>query len=56
MDRYRAAGDELIFGDGAFVAPRTLRVALRDGGERTLTADRVFVNGGREITPHRVGS
>src|SRR6202042_307344 len=49
LDKYRAAlnnqrGDELIFGEGAFVAPRTLQVVLRDGGERTLTADRVFVN------------
>jgi pyruvate/2-oxoglutarate dehydrogenase complex dihydrolipoamide dehydrogenase (E3) component len=44
LDKHR--GDELIFGDGTFVAPRTVRVALRDGGERTLTADRVFLNVG----------
>lgn len=46
LDKYHAAGAELIFGDGTFVAPRTLLVALRDGGERTITADRVFVNVG----------
>ena len=50
LDKYHAAGDELILGDGTFVAPRTLRVALRDGGERTLTADRVFVNVGTHAT------
>jgi pyruvate/2-oxoglutarate dehydrogenase complex dihydrolipoamide dehydrogenase (E3) component len=50
LDKYHAAGDELIIGDGTFVAPRTLRVALRDGGERTLTADRVFVNVGTHAT------
>jgi pyruvate/2-oxoglutarate dehydrogenase complex dihydrolipoamide dehydrogenase (E3) component len=55
LDKYRAAldkqrGDELIFGEAAFVAPRTLHVALRDGGERTLTADRVFVNLGSRAT------
>lgn len=54
LDKYRAAGDELIFGDGAFVAPRTVHVSLsdrgRDGGERTLTADRVFVNVGTRAT------
>src|SRR5580658_6970292 len=55
LDKYRAAldkdrGDELIFGEGRFVAPRTLHVALRDGGERTLTADRVFVNLGSRAT------
>jgi len=55
LDKYRAAfdqqrGDELIFGDGIFVAPRTFHVSLRDGGERTLTADRVFVNLGSRAT------
>ena len=33
-----------------FVAPRTLHVTLCDGGERTLTADRVFVNVGTHAT------
>ena len=55
LDKFHAAlnqhrGDELILGDGAFVAPRTVRVALRDGGERTLTAERVFVNLGSRAT------
>src|SRR6202167_4558634 len=44
INKYRAAGDELIFGEGKFIGPRTLHVALRDGGERTLTGDRVFVD------------
>jgi len=61
LDKYRAAlnkdrGDELIFGQGRFVAPRTVHVALRDGGERTLTAERVFVNvGSRATIPHTPG-
>ena len=55
LDQFHAAldphrGDELILGDGAFIAPRTLRVALRDGGERTLTAEHVFVNLGSRAT------
>lgn len=55
LDKYRATldanrGDELIFGEATFQAPRTLHVALRDGGERTLTADRVFVNVGTHAT------
>jgi len=50
LDKYHQAGDELIFGDGTFVAPRTLHVALRDGGERMLTADRVFVDLGTHAT------
>src|SRR6202167_1876165 len=61
LDKYRAAldkdrGDELIFGEGRFVAPRTVHVALCDGGERTLTAERVFVNlGSRATTPDTPG-
>jgi len=50
LDKYHALGDELIFGDGVFVAPRTVHVALRDGGERTLTADHVFVDLGTHAT------
>jgi len=55
LDKFHAAlnphrGDELILGDGAFVAPRTLCVTLRDGGERTITAERVFVNLGSRAT------
>ena len=55
LDKYHAAldqhrGDELIFGDGTFVAPRTVHVSLREGGDRTLTADRVFVNLGTHAT------
>jgi pyruvate/2-oxoglutarate dehydrogenase complex dihydrolipoamide dehydrogenase (E3) component len=44
LEKYHANGGELIFGEGTFVAPSTVHVALRDGGERTLTADRVFVD------------
>jgi pyruvate/2-oxoglutarate dehydrogenase complex dihydrolipoamide dehydrogenase (E3) component len=55
LDKYRALldqrrGDELIFGDATFVAPRTVQVSLRDGGERTIAADRVFVNVGTHAT------
>jgi pyruvate/2-oxoglutarate dehydrogenase complex dihydrolipoamide dehydrogenase (E3) component len=50
LDRYHASGDELIMGEGRFVGTRTVQVALRDGGERLLTADRVFVNIGTRAT------
>ena len=46
LERYHASGAELIFGEGRFSGPRTLQVALRDGGTRTLTGERVFVNVG----------
>src|SRR5580692_7674298 len=50
LDKYHATGAELIWGDGTFVAPRTIHVDLRDGGERMLTADRVFVDVGTHAT------
>src|SRR5215468_6368489 len=50
LDKYHASGAEIVCGDGAFVAPRTLQVTVRDGGEHTLTADRVFVNLGSRAT------
>ena len=50
LDEYHASGAELILGEGTFVVPRTLHVTLRDGGERTLTAERVFVNVGSHAT------
>jgi pyruvate/2-oxoglutarate dehydrogenase complex dihydrolipoamide dehydrogenase (E3) component len=46
LSLYKKSGAELIWGDGCFVGPRTMQVALRDGGKRTLTAERVFLNVG----------
>src|SRR5438874_13821760 len=46
LDQYHASGAELVCGNARFIGPRTLQVALRDGGERTLTGERVFVNVG----------
>ena len=46
LDQYHASGAQLICGNARFVGSRTLRVAMRDGGERTLIAKRVFVNVG----------
>jgi pyruvate/2-oxoglutarate dehydrogenase complex dihydrolipoamide dehydrogenase (E3) component len=43
---------DLMFGEGSFVDAHTVRVALNDGGERHLTADRVVINtGGRPAVP-----
>lgn len=46
LNTYRDSGAELILGDAEFIGPRTLRVSLRDGGERVLTGARVFINVG----------
>jgi len=46
LDQFHASGAEFIWGNARFIAPRTLQVALRDGGERILSGERVFVNVG----------
>jgi pyruvate/2-oxoglutarate dehydrogenase complex dihydrolipoamide dehydrogenase (E3) component len=38
------AGIELIMGEGRFVAPKTLEVALNDGGTRRIMGERVFLD------------
>lgn len=44
------AGIELIMGEGRFVAPRTIEVALNDGGTRKIVGERVFLDLGSHST------
>src|ERR1700722_19518951 len=44
------AGEELIMGEGRFVAPRTIDVALNDGGTRRIFGERVFLDLGSHST------
>src|ERR1700756_3936465 len=44
LDKYKQSGAELVFGEGRFIAPKTVEVRLRNGGMRTLQGDRVFLN------------
>ena len=37
---------ELIFGDASFTGARSVLVRLKDGGRRTLTGERIFINAG----------
>src|SRR6202030_1997666 len=46
LRNYKTSGAELIMGSGRFVAPKTLEVSLNDGGTRTLTGDKVFLDVG----------
>ena len=43
---YADTGAELIMGSGRWVAPRTLRVQLNEGGERLLSGTQVVINVG----------
>jgi pyruvate/2-oxoglutarate dehydrogenase complex dihydrolipoamide dehydrogenase (E3) component len=44
LDRYKASGAELVMGQAKFQGPKTLDVQLNDGGTRTLTGERIFLN------------
>ena len=46
LDLYNQTGAELIMGSGRFVGPRTIEVALNDGGTRVLAGDEIVVNVG----------
>lgn len=49
LERYEATGAELIMGD-ARLAPRTVEIALNDGGTRLLAAEKLFLNLGTHAT------
>ena len=52
LDRFKATGAELIRGDARFVAPKTVQVRLNEGGQRTITGDKVFLDlGSRAVIP-----
>jgi pyruvate/2-oxoglutarate dehydrogenase complex dihydrolipoamide dehydrogenase (E3) component len=42
----KTANLELIFGDAAFIGPRTIRVRKKEGAELTLSSDKIFINAG----------
>src|SRR4051794_200741 len=43
LRKYRSSGAELVMGDGAFVAPRTVEVTLHAGGRRALRGGNVVI-------------
>jgi pyruvate/2-oxoglutarate dehydrogenase complex dihydrolipoamide dehydrogenase (E3) component len=47
---------ELIYGTGSFAGAKTLKVRMKDGTERTLTGEKVFINAGtRAAVPKIAG-
>jgi pyruvate/2-oxoglutarate dehydrogenase complex dihydrolipoamide dehydrogenase (E3) component len=49
-----ASGVELIMGEGRFIAPRTVDIALNDGGRRRIFSERVFLVLGSRATMPKV--
>jgi len=54
LQKYKTSGAELIMGHAKFMAPKTLEVQLNEGGSRTLTAQRIFLNLGTRAAIPRV--
>jgi pyruvate/2-oxoglutarate dehydrogenase complex dihydrolipoamide dehydrogenase (E3) component len=50
LNNFHKSGAEIVLGFGHFVAERTIQVDLRDGGTRTLRADRIFLDTGSRAT------
>jgi pyruvate/2-oxoglutarate dehydrogenase complex dihydrolipoamide dehydrogenase (E3) component len=50
LEHTEASGADLIMGVARFVAPRTVEIELRDGGTRTISGDRVFLDLGSRAT------
>lgn len=44
VKKYQTTGTELVMGQARFTGPKTLVVGLNEGGERTITAERLFLN------------
>jgi pyruvate/2-oxoglutarate dehydrogenase complex dihydrolipoamide dehydrogenase (E3) component/pimeloyl-ACP methyl ester carboxylesterase len=54
LEKYKASGAELIMGEAKFTGPKTIEVRLSDGGNRTLTAERIFLNLGTHASIPRI--
>jgi pyruvate/2-oxoglutarate dehydrogenase complex dihydrolipoamide dehydrogenase (E3) component len=46
LNAYKASGAELVMGSGRFVGPKTLQVALNEGGTRLLAGNEIVLNVG----------
>ncbi len=46
----KTANLDVIFGEASFAGPKSLSVRVRDGAQRTLSADRIFINAGARPT------
>lgn len=44
LKKYKDTGAELVMGEARFAAAKTLEIRLNDGGVRTVTGDRIFLN------------
>jgi pyruvate/2-oxoglutarate dehydrogenase complex dihydrolipoamide dehydrogenase (E3) component len=43
LENFKASGTELVMGHARFIGPKTVEVALNEGGSRQIRGDRVFL-------------
>jgi len=50
LANYKSSGAELIMGSGRFIAPKTIEIALADGGKRILRGKKIVLSLGSRAT------
>ena len=50
LANFKASGAELIFGTGRFTGPKTIEVALSEGGTRVLSGQKIMISTGSRAT------
>lgn len=50
LNFFKTSGAELIMGSGRFIGPKTIEVALSDGGTQVLSGDKVIISTGSRAT------
>jgi pyruvate/2-oxoglutarate dehydrogenase complex dihydrolipoamide dehydrogenase (E3) component len=50
----KTANLDVIFGEASFTGPKNLSVRMRDGVQRALSADRIFINAGARPAVHKL--
>jgi pyruvate/2-oxoglutarate dehydrogenase complex dihydrolipoamide dehydrogenase (E3) component len=50
VGNFKKNGAEIVMGFGRFIDPKTVQADLNDGGTRTLTADKIFIDTGSRAT------
>ena len=50
LARFKESGAQLLIGSGRFIGPKTIEVALADGGTRVLRGEKVIISTGSRTT------
>jgi pyruvate/2-oxoglutarate dehydrogenase complex dihydrolipoamide dehydrogenase (E3) component len=54
LANFKASGAELLMGSGRFIGPKTIEVALADGGTRVLRGEKVIISTGSRTAVEQI--